>query len=423
MLTCPPFLERGGLAWGKTALDTQFFLFTAACESRVFMKRRKAPSAPKGIVGASAGAGGGQKKPEPAKKRLVAASPAAAPPQPSPAGTDERRPPKRRLPRRTRFQVTHELAGHTMPVSSAKFSRDGVLVASASGDKTIKVWDARDGVFQWDMYGHAAGISDIAWSPNGAHLASASDDRTVMVWDMETRRSVCTLTGHSNFVFCVAYNPMGNVLASGSFDESIKLWDVRANAHCITTLPAHSDPVCSIDWNKDGSLLASASYDGNLRLWDSASSVCLKVCACEGREDAIAQVRFFLQTVIDDSNQAVSFVRFAPNGKFLLASTLDSTLRLWSHEGAGKALKTYTGHTNTKYCIFTCFGPDIIVSGSEDNKAYVWDVQSKELMQTLEGHDNAVIAVDHCEGRDALVTAPMGPNPVVKLWANNPEPE
>ncbi len=227
------------------------------------------------------------------------------------------------------------------------------------------MWSALDGQFQWDLVGHTGGISDVSWSHDSAQLASASDDRTVMIWDVESQKAVATLTGHANYVYCVSYNPMGNILASGSFDESVKLWDLRSKT-CITTLPAHSDPVSSIDWNKDGTLLASSSYDGLLRIWDSQSFSCLK-------------------TINQDNNQAVSFVRFAPNGKFLLASTLDSTMRLWSHSD-GKNLKTYTGHTNTKLCLFACFGVDnvlgrnYVLSGSEDNNAYIWDLQSKVQM-------------------------------------------
>jgi COMPASS component SWD3 len=223
------------------------------------------------------------------------------------------------------------LHGHKNSVSSVKFSRDGTLLASASADKTVKLWSASDGQFQWDLVGHTGGLSDVSWSHDSAQLASASDDKTVMIWDVETQKAAATLTGHSNYVMCVAYNPTGNVLASGSFDETIKLWDLR-NKSCITTLPAHSDPVCSIDWNKDGTLLASASYDGVLRIWDSQSFACLK-------------------TLIEDSNQAVSFVRFAPNGKFLLASTLDSTMRLWSHSD-GKSQKVEKRRKKIVFCSF-----------------------------------------------------------------------
>lgn len=105
------------------------------------------------------------------------------------------------------------------------------------------------------------------------------------------------------------------------------------------------------------------------RIWDTASGQCLK-------------------TLIDDDNPPVSFVKFSPNGKYILAATLDNTLKLWDYS-KGKCLKTYSGHKNEKYCIFANFsvtGGKWIVSGSEDSMVYIWNLQTKEIVQKLQGH-------------------------------------
>jgi COMPASS component SWD3 len=96
-----------------------------------------------------------------------------------------------------------------------------------------------------------------------------------------------------------------------------------------------------------------------------------------------------LKTLVDDDNPPVSFVKFSPNGKYILASTLDNTIRLWNYH-TGKCLKTYSGHSNSKYCIFASFsvtGGKWIVSGSEDHSVYLWNLQTKQIVQKLDGHE------------------------------------
>lgn len=91
-----------------------------------------------------------------------------------------------------------------------------------------------------------------------------------------------------------------------------------------------------------------------------------------------------------------SHVKFSPNSKFVLASTQDSTIRLWNYQ-TSRCVKTYTGHTNRTYCLFASFlngtrGGKFVVGGSEDAKVYIWDLQTREVVQVLEGHRGTVFA-------------------------------
>ena len=109
-------------------------------------------------------------------------------------------------------------------------------------DKLIKLWDGITGQILHTLQGHTEGISDIAWASNGEYLASASDDKSIKIWSVEEVSRLCprtwpkndfvqrdevkTLNGHTNFVFCVNYNPNSNLLVSGGFDETVRIWDI-----------------------------------------------------------------------------------------------------------------------------------------------------------------------------------------------------
>jgi WD40 repeat protein len=104
------------------------------------------------------------------------------------------------------------------------------MLASASGDKTVKLWEMATGKERATLRGHAQAVMSVAFSPDGKTLASASGDKTIKLWDMATSKARATLQGHSEAVYSVAFSPNGKTLASagGSFGKpgELKVWDV-----------------------------------------------------------------------------------------------------------------------------------------------------------------------------------------------------
>lgn len=99
-------------------------------------------------------------------------------------------------------------------------------------------------------------------------------------------------------------------------------------------------------------------------------------------------------------------VCFSPNGRFVLASSLDNCIRLWDYV-AGSVKKTYQGHQNEKFSIGGCFGAldhlPFVASASEDGGIVLWDVKSKDILQKVNGHQGVCFWVDICE--DLMVSA------------------
>ncbi|KAL3419089.1 WD domain-containing protein [Phlyctema vagabunda] len=308
-------------------------------------------------------------------------------------------------PLRLNYKRRFLLKGHRKGVAQVRISPDGCWVASCSADGTAKVWDAQTGKHMRTLEGHLAGVSTIAWSPDSSTLATGSDDKLIRLWDRASGKPYpVPLAGHHNYVISLAFSPKGNMLVSGSFDEALFLWDLRARRQ-MRSLPAHSDPIGAVDFVRDGTLIASCSTDGLIRVWDTTTGQCLR-------------------TIVHEDNASVTTVCFSPNGKYLLAFTLDSCIRLWDYV-SGVCKKTYQGHTNIKLSLGGAFGISgteaFIVSGSEDGDVFFWDVNTKEIVQRIKGHEGGVCWVDSCTATGLVVSG--GLDGTVSLWFDVPEEE
>lgn len=294
-----------------------------------------------------------------------------------------------------RSQVRSRLAGHADRLFDARFSPDGLTVATAANDGTVRVWNAGTGQLQ-RVITHTGAVWNAAYSPDGGMLATAGADNAIHLWDVGSGAEVRRLTGHTGVIFGLEFDADGRRLVSASGDKTARVWDV-ASGREVTQLIGHEQNVLSADFSPDGTKVATAGGDALVRIWDTASGRQLRMLV--GHTNAVWSVAFSpdgsrLATASGDRSARIWDVEtgdplvdirgherdvfdatYSPDGRVLVSASLDKTIRMWD-AFSGKALQTFKGHEDGVFRVaFTADGARI-VSSSFDRTARVWNAQS-----------------------------------------------
>uniref|UniRef100_A0A8R1HZN2 WD_REPEATS_REGION domain-containing protein n=1 Tax=Caenorhabditis japonica TaxID=281687 RepID=A0A8R1HZN2_CAEJA len=121
-------------------------------------------------------------------------------------------------------QAVVRMTGHMQLVNQVVFSPDTRYVASASFDKSIKLWCGRSGKYIATFRGHVGPVYQVAWSADSRLLVSGSADSTLKVFELKTRSLYYDLPGHGDAVFTVDWSPEGTKVVSGGKDKVLKIW-------------------------------------------------------------------------------------------------------------------------------------------------------------------------------------------------------
>uniref|UniRef100_A0A0E0LIC1 TFIID subunit TAF5 NTD2 domain-containing protein n=1 Tax=Oryza punctata TaxID=4537 RepID=A0A0E0LIC1_ORYPU len=161
--------------------------------------------------------------------------------------------------------------GHNYPVWDVQFSPVGHYFASASHDRTARIWSMDKIQPLRIMAGHLSDVDCVQWHVNCNYIATGSSDKTVRLWDVQTGECIRMFIGHRSMVLSLAMSPDGRYMASGDEDGTIMMWDI-SSGRCVSPLVGHNSCVWSLAYSCEGALLASGSADCTVKLWDVASS-------------------------------------------------------------------------------------------------------------------------------------------------------
>lgn len=307
------------------------------------------------------------------------------------------------------FQLSSYSKGYsakTLSTNAQKGTRNeqSPLIASASFDKTIKLWGSRS-PSRLILQGHEKSVQDVVFSPDNQLIATTSHDQTIKIWN-RTGQLLKTLTGHKGSVSSVSFSPNSQLIASSSRDGTVKLW--HRNGNLLKTLTGHRDWVLSVSFSPDGERLASSSRDGSVKLWHRNGSL-LKTLK-EPLPPKTKLAKFLRTTLLNyldkkSENEAkparINAVSFSPDGQLLATASDDYTAKLWTADG--QLIKTLKGHTN--WVLDVNFSPDsqLLASASYDNTVKLWNRQG-ELVRTLKGPTDSVAHVRFSPSGKILAT-------------------
>lgn len=169
-----------------------------------------------------------------------------------------------------------------MPDRQVSYNPNGDLVASASQDRSLRVWSARDGSSVAVLEGHGGPVLDLAFHTKTEWLLSASADKTLRVWRESDGVFAREIKGHKGAATCVAFDPLvGSVMATAEADgprgrtNAAWLWSFQAGtrrtqikeALHVNTLRGHEGRIRRVAFAPGAALLATCSDDATVRMW------------------------------------------------------------------------------------------------------------------------------------------------------------
>ncbi len=335
------------------------------------------------------------------------------------------------------------------------FSPDGARFASASGDNTARVWDARSGQELLILKGHTSAVTSVVFSPDGRRIATGcggdyytdSMDNTARVWDARSGQELFTLKGHTSAVTSVVFSPDGRRIATtasssrrgkdsegsnvliDSEDKTARVWDTLSGEELLI-LKGHTSSITSVAFSPDSRRIATASLDRTARMWDAldgqhlftlkghTSGVTNVAFSPDGGRIASVDQRVRIwdaktgQELVTLNTRDGIAVAFNSDGGYI--ATADSkTVQLWDAFSGKLVARINTDTTSLRPLAVSPDGRRI-ATVSRDSTMRLWNAATGHELSTLKGHRKNVTSIAF--SRDSRSIASTSDDGTARLW-------
>ncbi|KAF9013929.1 WD40-repeat-containing domain protein [Cyathus striatus] len=289
-----------------------------------------------------------------------------------------------------RAPAAHVLTGHRAPLTRVAFHPQYSILASASEDATVKIWDWETGEFERTLKGHTKAVNDVDFDHKGHLLVTCSSDLFIKIWDSQNEwKNTKTFPGHEHSVSSVRFMPGDQFIISASRDRTIRVFDV-ASTHQVRTLTGHSEWVRCVIPSSDGKLIASCSKDQTIRIWDPLTGE--SKSELRGHENDVEVVVFApvaSYTAIRELAGIPNTDRSKRAGLYVASGSRDKTIKLWDVQ-TGQLLRNLPGHDNWVRALAFHPSGKYLLSSSDDKTIRVWELSTGRCVKTVEAHGHFV---------------------------------